>query len=510
MDFSGVSQEALKAFLERRHPAYKDNEQHWEFLEAAYTGGRAWFAENLFQYHKEGSEEFAKRMERAYRFNHTREVVDLIQKYIFKGHIERSEAAPRELQSFWENSTLSGLDIDQFIYTASTEASKLGSVWIFTDTNVENSTISVAEAKANNNRVYAYLVKVQDILDVGFDEMGNYTWVLVREWRRDDADPINSTGDVYPVYRLWTLNTWTLFDVVKNDAGDTTVRVLTFGENKLGKVPGFRLDHIVTDNRYVSQGLIDDIAYLDRAVANYLSNIDAIIQDQTFSQLVIPAQSIEPGSDDEKKIIEMGTKRLFTYDAEGGAAPEYISPDPKQTGVILEVINKIIAEIYHTVGMSGERTKADNAVGTDTSSGVAKAYDFERVNSLLVNKAMSLETAENRLARLVAAWNSKTIDEDPVKYPETFDVRSLFDEFTIANNLALITAPDGIRREQMKQVVDKLFPRIAPALRAALESEIEKWPPEPPEMGTPPSKMGAKTGKAPAQKRQGQVTKATT
>ena len=49
-----------------------------------------------------------------------------------------------------------------------------------------------------------------------------------------------------------------------------------------------------SESPYFSPSLIDDIAYLDRAVANYLSNLDAIIQDQTFSQLAIPVQSLLP------------------------------------------------------------------------------------------------------------------------------------------------------------------------------------------------------------------------
>ncbi|WP_323159342.1 hypothetical protein, partial [Pseudomonas marginalis] len=89
---------------------------------------------------------------------------------------------------------------------------------------------------------------------------------------------------------------------------------------------------------YFSPSLIDDIAYLDRAVANYLSNLDAIIQDQTFSQLAIPVQSMMPGDDDHKKVLEFGTKRVFTYDAEGGAQPFHMSPDPKQASMIIQTV----------------------------------------------------------------------------------------------------------------------------------------------------------------------------
>src|SRR5262249_7745025 len=153
--------------------------------------------------------------------------------------------------------------------------------------------------------------------------------------------------------------------------------------HELGEVPAIPLPHTVGEHLYSAPALINDIAYLDRAIANYLSNLDAIIQDQTFSQLAMPAQAMLPGEDAYEKLLEMGTKRMFVFDGEGGAVPMFLSPDPKQAGVILAVIDKIINEIYHTIGMSGERTKQDNAVGTDNSSGVAKAYDFERMNSLL-------------------------------------------------------------------------------------------------------------------------------
>jgi hypothetical protein len=89
------------------------------------------------------------------------------------------------------------------------------------------------------------------------------------------------------------------------------------------------------------------------------------------------------------------------------------------------VINKIINEIYHTVGLAGERTKQDNAMGIDNSSGVAKAYDFERVNAAL---------GEGRC-----------------------------------------TAGG---REQMKTMIDKLFPQLAKDIKAKMLAELKDWPPD--------------------------------
>src|SRR5205085_359633 len=138
----------------------------------------------------------------------------------------------------------------------------------------------------------------------------------------------------------------------------------------LGIVPIFPADHLDSEELYSSLGLIDEVAYLDRAVANYLSNLDVIIQDQTFSQLAIPFQGLLPSenngdpeddgsSDEQNHIQQMGTRRVFAYNAEGGAPPSFLSPDVKQAQLILQTVTKVVGEIYHSIGMAGERTKED-------------------------------------------------------------------------------------------------------------------------------------------------------
>ena len=160
------------------------------------------------------------------------------------------------------------------------------------------------------------------------------------------------------------------------------------------------------------------------------------------------------------------------------------------------------------VGLAGERTKEDNAVGIDNSSGVAKAYDFERVNSLLAAKADALEITENRIANLVAKWNSDEIESDLVSYPDDFDTRGLYDEFDIAARLLLIEAPDEVRREQMAQVIQKLFPQASSEVKKKFEKAMKGWPPEP-EPIVAPTSGGGDAPKSKADNRQGQVTKDT-
>lgn len=509
-------QDALKAFYERRHPNYARRINHWRFLKATYEGGRDWFEENIHKFGKEGEGEFAERLKRAYRFNHTREAVDLVQKYLFKAPISRdTENAPEVVKEFWKNATLENLTIEQLMRMSSTETACTGRVAIFVDNNLPEGAVTVAQMKSAGVRIYAYLVNTEDLLDYAYDEDGNggLIWVKTRERTRNDSDPIYSNGAIVERVRLWTRQGWELYeerDTTYQNVVTRQVRKIAEGKHNLGVVPCVILDHMIGADPYDAQSLIDDIAYLDRAIANYLSNLDAIIQDQTFSQLAMPAQGLLPGEEAYDKAVEMGSKRVFVYDggAGGGSKPEYLSPDPKQAGVILTVINKIINEIYHTIGLAGERTKEDNAVGIDNSSGVAKAYDFERVNALLRLKAMACENAENALVNLICLWaREKAPTERLVKYPESFDVMRLADELSVAEQLARIEAPIEVRREQMRLLSGKLFARLKEDIKKKIEASINEWETSVEVDLNPPSNFSGKSPTAP--NRQGQVTKET-
>lgn len=471
----------LGKVIQRTHPEYNCNLPHWKFFKETYDGGRKWFECNIFKYIKEGCDEYKERLERAYRFNHTREVVDLVNKYIFKAEISRKEDAEDFIKQFWNNATLHKRGITSFMTIASAMSSIYGRVWMVVDSNSPGGALNIAQAKEQDSRVYCYTVPPEDVLDLSFSlDDGELNWIKIREHHRDDEDPFNYSGKVICKIRLWTRTDWYLYRV---DGWGSTMKyeMEDSGTHDLGIVPVTYLDHHETENPYTSTPLIADIAYLDRAAANYLSNLDAIIQDQTFSQLVIPAEAIAMSDGEENslgnKLLEFGTKRIFLYSGEAQNTPQFISPDPKQADVILNMVNKIISEIYHSVGMAGERTKQDNAMGIDNSSGVAKAYDFERMNAMLATKAQALEFCENRLVRIVRAWHGQVSEyedvEEYVSYSRDFDVRNLGSELDIANNLAIIDAPKALRKEQMTTLVEKLYPHLSAKVLNKIKKDIE-------------------------------------
>lgn len=496
------------ALFNRRHPTYDELFNHWKFVEDTYNGGRAWFKNNVFKYTREGETGFADRLKRSYRFNHTRECVDLVTKYVFKTEISRKDDAPDAVKKFWKRATKGGEGIDTLMRQVDRYVSIFGQPYIAVDSTARgDEVVTKRDEKRARARTYAYVIRPQDALDMSFDDHGELNWFLAHELRRDDDDFYVKERDNLGHYRLWTRSESILYRVREASEAEsgTVMSIKEVGAkpfhfrpssdtakkekkyvveevqrvpHNLGRVPIIPVRDRESDSEYHAPALVDDIAYLDRAVANYLSNLDAIIQDQTFSILTIPMQSIGEGGDQREQVINLGTKSIFTYDGEGGKGPEFISPDPKQAGIIIAVITKIITEIYHSIGMAGERTKMDNAAGIDNSSGVAKAYDFDRLNTMLKSKADRLQSAENKIASLVMAWNSEPdFDEKLVVYANDFDTRGLYDEFDIANRLTLLDAPDELRRYQFVKLIDKLFPNLAAKLREKIEEQLaEEWP----------------------------------
>lgn len=513
----------LLSLIKRRHPDYKDKVEHWEFLELSYKGGRKWIDKNIFSYHKEGRKEFKERKKRAYRFPHSREVISLVNKYVFKGAIERSEQIPAEIKDFWGCSTLLKRPISDLMEGISAWTSAFGRVWVVVDNNIPEDAETVRARKESKGRIYAYFLKPSVVYDFEYDKDGELDWIMHGEFAREEGSPLVVTGEIKERFRVWGKG-FSLLIETKKTGGKESAEIVagSVRDIGIGIVPVFPADHITTDDLYSTAGLIEDVAYLDRAVANYLSNLDVIIQDQTFSQLAIPFQGLlqtaaaigDPDDPDDEsgeldQMLRMGTKRIFAYNAEGGAAPTFISPDVKQADLIMRTITKIVGEIYHGIGMAGERTKEDNAAGIDNSSGVAKAYDFEKLNAMLAAKARSLQNIERNLVRMVNAWNGDVREleetEEYVTYPSTFDVRNLADEMDNAQRLSVMQAPKSIRRLQMKRLNKKMFPQIDEKTNKEIEKEIDKeWLELDPLTGLPPGQAPAggfpATGRVPGKK----------
>ena len=308
----------LEKLVQRRHPEYEANLKHWLFAEISYRGGRQWFdgietpnqeiSENLFKFYKEGDQEFKSRKDRAHRANHTKRVVDTINQYLFREMPHREKSADATITRFWDDADGRGRPMDRMAKEIDTWLSVFGHLPLVVDRKRE-----IVDRKQDESTPYIYYVFPYNLLDMEYDyDDGMLNWVMFLENYRDQSS-LDEGGHMMPQWRIWSRTHW--FLIRMSDNKKTKKRdyyIVDQGEHNLGRVPVV-LAYNTEGSRWSAPGVVDDIIYMDRALVNYQSLLDEILYEQTFSQLTVPAEAIDPAGGGEGANFEWAMKRIFTY-----------------------------------------------------------------------------------------------------------------------------------------------------------------------------------------------------
>jgi len=440
---------------------------------------------NLFKFHKEGKEEFKHRKDRACRDNVSRNIVETFTAHLFKAPITRDfEKAPESIKQFAGQATRghNRMDLETFMRTVSDRSSVVSPLYVVVDMPTLPEELShkpiLTEADTQEMAPYAYTVYPTDVLDFGVDDDGEFTWVLIRESYRNDIDPEESDGKVITQFRLWTRSEWRVYSPAENDKGWI---LKSSGSHPLAKVPVVRVVHKEGSDIYNAIGMIDDIAYKDRAIANYRSCLDCIIHDQTFSTLWIPDKGIVASTERDAQgkrqaMIRAATNRAAVFNDQAQHQPFYLSPDAAQAEIIKTLIEELRAEVWEDALMGSESRSKSTGPATATE----KEHEFEKLNGALGDKAANLEAAERRILELVALWNGETPKEEELaawsSYPRRFNIQALVDEISDLLQVQKIT---GLSQSPtfMTKVIERFIRRYLPDISEedmdTIRTEIE-------------------------------------
>ena len=495
---------------ERRHVKFNLYEGHWRFLKESFEGGPEYLYKgigraravgrapmlsdvnhrNLFQYFKEGNDEYNDRLLRAHRVNYSRRVVNQIGSFLAKKPpVRRTEAASPAVQAFWNDTDGRKVEINEAMSNVRQWMLALGLIWISIDK--PNTPFMNREDELKDGLPFMKLWFPFDVLDAGYDDRERLKWILVREWRRFDDNPLMASP-VMDVFTIWNRERWT--SMVRNPKASEQPNIpfIIVGgeEHNLGFVP-FKPVRLAEDSSYafVSPGLLDDVSYLDRSIFNLQSQLDTVINDQTFSQLAIPADSLTLNSPDRmeggdgvtqdaqmvrRRMVEMGTKRVFLFNGAAQHAPRYIAPDAAQADVYRALIKDRQDEIYRITGLLDQ-------VGREvkTQSGTSKAYDFDRINKMLVQAAERLNSAEMWIAQTVDAQMSPVgetvpeIDPELVQYADNYDVMGILEMIDITGRSDEVDLwSPTLSAKQRERILERMEPNLEPPVRAKILREI--------------------------------------
>jgi len=444
-----MAEDRLTQAVLRKRAEYRRAERGYRFFEDSYKGGADYVeSDNLYMHTFEDGEGFRERKERSYYYNYCAPIVNAYNSFIYRQKIVRDfgKLADSALFGlFLGNCDRQGNSYEDFIRGASKWSSVTGIQFILVDKPAETAATMKEEMERG---IYPYFVRVPptSVWDWGLDRWGNLLWAKILETHADEGEFGKDAAGVMR-FRVWYRDRWELYEV-EQSGGGRNARKADEGEHPVGEVPLVPVCHFA-EEPMTGFSLLNDIAYVNRALYNWCSLLDEILYRQTFSQLVMPEDPKSPINDKA-----LGTARGLGFPPDSRHAPHFISPDASQARVLMEQIERGIEEIYRLATLRG-------AIGVaEESSGVARSYDFMITNNTLSSKALNMEEAEMKALRFWAKWQGIEEPGNVVEYPGEFEVSSLGEEMENILKAAELGISERFQQVMKERIVKRMAPRL--------------------------------------------------
>jgi len=425
----------MKIDIEYQHPDYETHVERWEFYLRSYMGGADYKEGNyLTGYLNEDSKAYGRRLELTPLDNHCRNVVHVYSSFLWRinptRNFEGMEGSP-DLEAFLKDANLDGQNFNSFMREAQIWSSVYGHVWIMVD-KPASQVGTRAEELNQGIRPYVTLITHENVYDWRWERMPSGRHELVYLKVRESVDRIDGTTTV-AYFREWYK------DKVKLTRYDgTSADVIENIPNPIGVIPAVYLPA----NRSIVRGVgisdISDVAYMQKAIYQELSEIEQLIRISNHPTLVKTYDT--DASAGAGAIINMAE------DMDAGLKPYQMQPSGGNLDAIRASISDKIEAINRMAHMGAVR-------GTEaiTQSGVAMQTEFQMLNAKLSEKADILELAEEQLWAFYCKWQEHNTHEVTISYPDSFDLRDYAQELQFLQQVRA----SGVKSVTMLREVDK-------------------------------------------------------
>ena len=418
------------------HPDYDEHEARWEFYLRSYMGGQDYMDGNyLTKYINEDKDEYQRRISLTPIDNHCRNIVHIYSSYLWRVPPTRTFNALDgnvALEPFLKDCDLDGRSFNAFMKEAQIWASVYGHVWIMLD-KPKSNVGTKAEELQQGIRPYVTLFTPENIFDWRYERTKSGRFKLTYLKVRESVENIDKTSK-RAFFRVWTEEEVQVFEVT-----DEMERLVETLPNPIGRIPAVFLP----SNRSVVRGIgisdLTDIAVMQRAIYQELSEIEQLIRISNHPTLV----------------------KTYSTDASAGAGSVINMPDeleanlkPYQIQPNGGNLDSVRASIMDKVESINRMAHMGAVRGTEaqTKSGVALQTEFQLLNARLSEKADILELAEEQLWELFCIWQGVTPDVE-VYYPDSFDLRDYPNELQFYQQ----AKASGVRSNTFLRGIDKMI-----------------------------------------------------
>lgn len=435
----------------------------YKLLKDAYYGeGGFLTGEYLEKHGRETDDNYAKRKKLCYYYNYFGAIVNALVDPIFRKKPGRkwtsTGAAGTMIETFVANVDNNGTSLNAFMSDAAFKARLLGACYICME-NFKELPVTVDKAVAQRKLPYIYIVEPEFVSDWAYDNYGNLVKFAFSE-------PIEK-ADRKIITRK-----------VEFDAENVTIYLDGIQKSQvkhgLTHIPVIPFPARIGSRRTAKPASeMEPLAKCALAQFNYLSYLGEILRNQTFSILTLPGS--------KPSTIEIGTNNALTYspDETNGAAPAFIAPPSEPANTLIAQIKSMTEEMYRIAGLSF-------ITGTkQESSGVAKAWEFERTNQNLAAYAERCHDVEMAIIKLFCEYADIKSDYE-VTYADDYGIVDVASEITTAQSvLDLNLGPDELKKQVLEKVLtaylpdlsDEDYDEIMGAFDAQSQSNDYKTPP---------------------------------
>ena len=418
-----------------QHKSYEANATRWEFFLRSYLGGDDYRdGEYLLKYVLEDKKEYAKRLDLTPVDNHCKNVISIYSSFLWRipptrnfGNLVNDQA----LQSFIKDADMDGRTLNQFMSDAQVWSGIYGHVWLMMDKPAVVANTR-ADELAQEVRPYLTMITPENVLDWQYDRAANGRYELTMLKVRENVE-----GDKSFI-RVWTKEDIALYEVEGEE-----FKIIESMDNPLGIIPAVCLYGNRSPVRGIGVSDITDVAYMQRAIYNELSEIEQLIRISNHPSLVKSA-STEAGA---------GAGSVIDVEENDDFKPYLLQPSGGNLDAIRASITDKVEAINRMTHMGAVR-----ATDAQTKSGVALQTEFQLLNAKLSEKAGLCELTEEQIWNFFMRWQGLESDI-AIDYPKTFDLRDYGTELEFlqrakASGVASKTFMQGVDRSIAELVLN--------------------------------------------------------
>ena len=423
-----------------RHELYDNYAGRWEYYIRSFLGGEEYKnGRYLQEYNLELENEFEKRLHFTPLDNHCRNIVHIYSSFLFRvpptRKLESLNNDPTT-QMFLDDADLEGRSFDALLREVQTYASVYGHCWLMVDKPNSNARTR-AEELQQEIRPYINIYTPENVIDWDWERAASGKYYLkylkIREFRTKEKD----------VYRIWYLDRIDTVELQRMGAKEP--KLIDSVPNPLNQIPAVCLYNQRSYDRGIGVSDLTDVADLQRAIYNELSEIEQLIRLSNHPSLV-KTRDVD-ASAGAGAIIELPDN------VDPALKPYILQPSGQNLDSVLKTIQTKIDAINRLTHVGAVRSTSERTV-----SGVALRTEFQLLNARLSEKAKLMELAEEQIWRYYANCQDKVFD-GAIYYPESFDLRDWATDLEVlqqakASNIKSDTFIKELDKQIARTVVD--------------------------------------------------------